>query len=479
MLALLLAASLLRLVFHLDHHFTIRDADFFPMDLGKAWDTGFRGGRVVPAMLGFLWGALCGDDPLVAKQVLSKTLLLLALPGFIMLALRAGLETRSAAFAALLFLTNAQLFGLYDTLGPYFLLTALVLWQIVFALDIRDGRRGALIRYGLVSVLALLCHRNALSTTGLTLGVIFFRPRERVFSVGSLLMFFGIVVLAAGKIIQVLRFDAVENLLQTRLYGEGVLASVDWNPPDTLEAVTSGIVSLVPGWAGVPCPWILCLALATVAGIAAAFHGARGMRRELQWISLLGFGAAACQPLVSEVLAADLFFQPSHAVYGFIWMPLLVLLLGRAIADRLPGWAGAAALVVLVSTNLWQGYGFRSEAFDLTRYEEFVRSRHEQPGVPLRLVPVFLRNEYAAAFPGASFLGPFVEDEARYNDFTTCDHHEFNLDIITYDELGAPLYRYREYLAQFEVWAEREGLDLECRERQTFTSCSARRAGGG
>jgi len=477
MLALLLTASLLRLVFHVDSHFTIRDADFFPMDVGVALNTDLRGGRVVPAMLSFLWSVLSGDDPLTAKQVLSKTLLLLALPGFITLALRAGLATRSAAFAALLFLTNAQLFGLYDTLGPYFLLVALVLWQIVFALDVRDGRRGALIRYGLITVLALLCHRNALVTTGLTLGVVFFRSRRRILSAGSLLLLSGVIALAAFKIALALRFDTMASLHHARTYEESLLASLDWNPPDTLESAASGVASLIPGWLGLSCSWIVFLAPCTVVGFAAALLGAREVRRELRWIALLGFGAAAGQAVISEILTADLFFQPSHGVYGFVWMPLLILLLSVAMADRLPERVGAAVLVALVCVNLWQGYGFRTEAFDYTGYEEFVDSQPETPGIHRRLVPAFILNEYARRLSDEAHIRTKVHDETHHNDFTTFDGPEFNIDVITYDELGAPLYRYREYLVQLRSWTEGNDLVLKCRQRRTFASCEVRRAG--
>ena len=474
-LALLLGVLLLRLIFHFDDHFTIRDADFFPTNLQIASDTGYRGGRVIPMLLGLLWAWFSGNDPFLAKQIFSKVLLLVALPGFVMLAIRSGQGVRSVGFGAVLFLANAQLFALYDTLGPYFLLMAVSLWQIVFALDARDARRGALLRFGLVSGIALLCHRNALVTTGLTMGIVFLWRRNWRLGTGAPLVFVGIIALATWKLSQAMRFDALENAHQAEIYGEGVLASVDWAPSAPLHSMIHGVLSLVPGWGGVMWPPIPYLAVATLVLTSAAFYGALGVRRELRWLSLLGLGAAAGLVGISEALATDLFFQPNHATYGFVWMPLLVLLLGRAMADGLPRLTGRAVLVMLVSINLWQGYGFRDEAFDFGGYEEFVQSEHDDSPVPRILVPAFMANEYAREFPEGSHLRPFVENEKQHNDFTTLPYPEFFLDIITYDELGIPLYRYGAYRRYFEAWAARSGLEVKCRERQTFTSCHVKR----
>ena len=479
MLALLLGALLLRLVLHFDNYFTIRDADFFPSDLRNASETGFRGGRVIPMLLGSFWAWLSGNDPLLAKQIFSKVMMLVALPGFVMLAIRSGLGVRSVGFGAVLFLANAQLFALYDTLGPYFFLVALSQWQIVFALDARDARKGALLRYGLISGIALLCHRNALMTTGLTMGIVFMARRSWRIKTGAPLVFCGFVAMATWKLYQAMRFDALEKAHQAEIYGKGVLASVDWAPSDVLHSITHGVLSLVPGWAGVTWPLTPYLAVATLVLVGSAFYGAQGVRRELRWLSLLGLAAAAGLVGISETAASDIFFQPNHATYGFVWMPLLVLLLGRAMADGLPRLTGRLALVVLVSINLWQGYDFRHEAFDFGGYEEFVASEHDDSPVPRLLVPAFMANEYAREFPEGSHLRPFVENEKQHNDFTTLPYPEFFLDIITYDELGIPLYRYGAYRRYFEDWAARSGLEVRCRERQTFTSCHVKRVAEG
>ncbi|MFH1531315.1 MAG: hypothetical protein ABIK09_11365 [Pseudomonadota bacterium] len=470
-LALLLGALALRLLFHFDDYFTIRDADFFPAELGPAAEMGYRGGRVIPLLLNVLSGTLSGDDPLLAKLIVGKVLLLAALPGFLVLAIRSGLGVRSVGFGAALFLASAQLFGLYDTLGPYSLLMATCLWQVVFALDARDGRKGALVRYAVASGVALLCHRNGLVFTGLTLGVVFLGRRDLRMKTRELLTLLGLVPLAAWKIVQVIRFDAAERAHQAEIYGKGVLASVDWGAPDLFGSVGSGVLSLMPGWAGILWPPIPYLAVATLLLVAAAAHGARGVRRELRWLSLAGLCAAAGLAVVTEALAAELFFQPNHATYGFMWMPLLVLLLGGALAEGLPRWAGGAALALLVGLNLWQGHGFRSEAFDPREYEEFVASEGGGPDLPRRLVPGFLANEYACKFPGSASPCPAVQNERVHNDFTRVARSEFVIDLITYDELGIPLYRYDLYREHLEAWGAVRGLEVDCRKHVTFTSC--------
>lgn len=474
LLALLLGALAIRLLLYHDDHFTIRDTDFYPADYLLQQELLFRGGRVIPLLLSNLWEALSGGSPFVAKKISGVVLLLLAAPGFVLMALRAGLQTRAVGFAAALFLAHAQLFGLYDTLGPYFLLMALFPWQVLLALDTRDGRAGAFPWFCAVTVVALLCHRNALMSTVITLGLVFLGRGGRRIRVREVAVFAGLLAIIAWKIHLSMRFDAIERGHQLLVYGQGLFRSVGWRPLFAAPAMTRGVLSLVPGWAGLMWPVVPYMAVTTLVFLGAAAAGATRIRPGLRWAACVALGGAVAMALLTEAMTTDLFFRPNHATYGSIWVPLFVVLLGAFLAEGLPRWLGGPLLVLLISLNLWSGHGFRTEAFDFRSYEAFVAEEIEERPGPRRLVPAFLANEYALRFPGGRSLRPFVRDETWHNDFTTFKTPRFHLDFIIYDELGLPLFRYEEYRQHFEDWAAATGREVRCRDFPTFTSCSVR-----
>ena len=474
LLALLLGALVLRLILYHDGHFTIRDTDFYPADYLLQRELLFRGGRVIPLLFSHLWEALSAGSPFLAKKIAGVVILLLASPGFVLMSLRAGLRVRATGFAAALFLANAQLFGIYDTLGPYFLLMALFPWQVLFALDSRDGRPGAFLRFCVVTVIALLCHRNALMSTGITLGVVFLGQGARRIRLRELAVFAGLLVIIAWKVLLSMRFDAIERDHQLLVYGSGLFRSIGWRPLFAGPAMARGVLSLIPGWAGVMWPVVPYMAAMTALFLGLLVAGAARIRLALRWAALFALGGAVVMALLTEAMTTDLFFRPNHATYGSIWVPLFVLLIGVFLADGLPRWLGGALLVLLIAVNLWSGHGFRTEAFDFRAYEAFVAEEiREHPG-PRRLVPAFLANEYALRFPVGRELRPFVRDETLHNDFTTFRARRFHIDFIIYDELGLPLFRYAEYRRHFEEWAAATGREVSCREFPTFTSCSTR-----
>ncbi len=470
-LALLLCSLLLRLLVHGDHHFTIRDADFFPADLDLRGGRQFRGGRFIPLLLSHVWGFLSGGEPFLAKQIAGKIQLVIATPAFVLLGLRARLDARTIGFGAALFLGNAQLFGLYDNLGPYFLLVAVVLWQVLAALEARDDPARGLARYFLISCVALLSHRTGMVTTFLTAGILFFGPGRRRLDARAWLMNGIFAALSVGKVIMLTRFDALEKAHQTEVYSRGILSSVEWTVAPVPASIGEGLLTLFPGWGGVLWDQPLYLGAATLLLIGGGVLGWIGLRRELRWLSVMALAAAAALVVATEAATAESFFKPNHATYSFVWMPIFVLLLGRALAERLPRWVGGAALVLLLGVNLWQGAGFRQQSFDFNRYERFVLAERWAAEVPHRLVPAFLGNEFARLFQPGSHLRPYVQQEATHNDFTTLHQREFVIDVITYDELGLPLYRYRAYLHHLREWAASQGLTVTCRPFQTFTSC--------
>lgn len=475
MLALLLGALVLRLIFMFDDYFTIRDADFFPAEIHIQGGRLLRGGRLIPMLLSFVWGAVSRGDPFVAKKIAGIAILLFAVPGVALLGIRARLSARAVAFAVALFLASAQVFALYDTMGPYFLLLVLFVWQLIFSLEAREGGRRALFLYSIISLIALLCHRNALMTTGLTLGLIFLGRGGRRIRQAEVAVLFAFFAIGAWKIFHAMRFDALQTARHAAVYENGFFRAVGWEPSLASEGIIEGGLSLLPGWAGVPWSLLLPAAAINLVLLIAVVLGAVRVRRELRWVAALGFCGAVGLAMVTGAVTAGLFFQPNHATYGSVWLPLFVVLLGQFLAERPPRWAGNLLLIGLLAVNIWQGHGFRGEAFDFRGYETFVATELEHGHMHhRRLVPAFLVNEYARRIPAGSQFRPFIPNETLHNDFTTIRSSEFDLDFITYDELGIPLFRYKKYRRYFEAWAARHGLEVNCREFPTFTSCRAR-----
>lgn len=478
--ALLLGLLLLRLIFQQDQYYTIRDADFFPAEFHIRNGQLLRGGRLIPTLLSYVWGVLSGGHPLLAKKISGIAIMLFALPGVTLLGIRTGLSVRAVAFATALFLANAQVFGLYDAMGPYFLLLALCAWQLIFALEARRNQRHALLIFGVISLIAVLCHRNALMSTGLSLGLIILRREEtriRRAEVATLGLF---LVLGAWKVIMATRFDAIQHAHHAAVYENGFFSSIAWGPSPVLRGILEAGLSLLPGWAGARWPPLPYLVAANLVLLTALVLGAANIRREIRWLAALGFAGTVGLTMATEAFAADLFFRPNHATYASFWLPLFVVLLGRFMAERFPAGLGNLLLVALLAVNIWQGDRYRDQAFDFRHYETFVAKQIEGGNLHhRRLVPAFLVNDYARRVPVGSHVRPFIPNERLHNDFTTIQTPEFDLDIITYNELGIPLFRYDKYRRYFEAWAAQRGLMVDCLTFSTFVSCRVRLRGSG
>ncbi len=441
LLLVLLGLALLRLLTHVDHYLTVRDLDFFPAELQTHLSPGYRGGQPLALWLNWRWSRLAGEDALLVKQIFAKAYVVLYVPIFVSMARRFGQDTRTAAVSLFLFLTGSVTFALYDTLGPYFLLLLATGLQLVFLADVVEGTE-PFWKLCAVSVLALVCHRNGIVTTGFSLAVVaWYRRKALVEPAWNVLLGLALAAWVGLQLRGFLELDRDARGYQLDVHPPHLFDYRPGSMGDTLAAALQDLPALFSRLVGVDVgmEWLAVVA-ATV--LAVIVWRARGTARRVAYVFFLGCLVLAVMLVVStRFMAADLFCQPNHATYNSLLVPFLFLFVGGALSQLRSGWLRAGIIVLLVAVNLWTGYRYRGEAFDLPAYQASLEARGAGSS-ECRLIPSFVPDAYFGRFSDGNGRRPSAADERRWNDFTRIDDREFCVDVIEYNELGVPFFAY-------------------------------------
>lgn len=469
----LVVVALLRLLTNFDSYLTIRDTDFFPHNIGEDLSFHYRGGRPLALWLNWLWSLVAGKDALWVKQSFAKLYVVAYVPVFIALARRFGQSAQAAAVSLLLFLAGSVTFALYDALGPYFLLFPLTGLQLIYMLDAIE-EEGPFWHFCLASLVALVCHRNAIFTTTLALGLMgMYRRRLLYETVADFVFSLGLLTLVIVKVKTILAFDWHARVRQLHVHPPHVFEAA----PNDLTSITLAtlreLAALGPRFVGVD---IGVTALSLVASgliVWVVVRGRRTLKPPLYLYALGVFGLALLLVVMSQYYGPDLFFLPNHATYNSMLVPLLFLFIGGEVARLHPRAVAIGLVVVLLGSNLWFGYQYRGEAFDVAAYDRSVEEL-ETKHLPRYLTPAFVPSVYSQWFPEGYENRPFIRDERTRNDFTLITDREFHFDVVQYDEMGTPFCRYASFQRRFEEFLDMRGYQHTMVQHHTFVRYHAR-----
>jgi len=397
-LFILVILALVRLLAHVDSYLTIRDTDFFPHNIGEDLSVHYRGGRPLALWLNWLWSLVAGPDALLVKQTFAKLYVVLYVPVFLALARRFAQSAQAAAISLLLFLTGSVTFALYDALGPYFLLLPIVGLQLIFMVDAIE-EKGPYWAFCLASFAGLLCHRNAIFTTVLALGLVgIYRRRLLYETVADLVFSLGLITMVTVKVKTILAFDWHARVRQLHVHPPHVFEAAPSDLSSVAFSTLRELAALGPRFMGVE-SGVLALSLAASALL---IWGVVRSRRHLGaplFLFCLGlFGLALLLVVMSQFYGTDLFFLPNHATYNSMLVPILCLFVGGAVGELKPRGIAIAVVTLLVASNLYFGYQYRSEAFDVATYDASVEEL-EKKQLPRYLTPAFVPSVYSQWFP--------------------------------------------------------------------------------
>jgi hypothetical protein len=464
-LATLSLLLLVRLLVHVDSYLTVRDIDFFPFQSIGGIDFDYRGLRPVPLALNLLWSKLAGSNIVVVKHLFARFYILCALPIFFALGARCGMDLRTRLLASILFLGSAPVFALYDSLGPYFLLVILASLQLTLTIAIVDGE-DRMVSFGLVSMVGIFSHRVAVLTALICVMVIAIKARQALTrTVGAALVILALVVAGIMKTEASMMFDAFQSVRQDGIYPSFLFLQSD-GPWMVAFDVAVAAVSLPARLLGIPAASLpVAVTTLLLGGLLVAYAGT-SCRRGLRIYGAAALAGGMALVVLTEYAARDLFFRPNHVTYNTVWLPVLFLFMGTALA-RLPRVPAYVLLVLLTGVNLWQGYQYRQEAFDPMEFA-FATSGVHGAEVEHRLVPAFIPSSYWLHLRELSGVQEIASEEARVNDYTNLNGPAFVLDVVEYDEMGYPMMRYREYEERFLAWARQHGYRVVSQSYRTF-----------
>lgn len=470
LLLLFIFLLLIRLITNTDNFLTIRDFDFYPNYINKLsfsfWKYYIY--RPLIAFINYIFMKLAHANILILKHFLGKIYIILYIPIFLTLCSKFKLNNTQTSIALILFLVNPVIFATYDTLSPYFLIILFSNLQLIFLLESIEKNK-SLLGYTIISILSLFCHWLMTINFLITLFIIFYKKnkifRKKINYIYIIVIAIFAIIVSAGAIDWIFFKEASIKLNSYMC----MFFPPYQNNFSFIKQTIYSLLYIIPLHTGIifykSYLFLFIINIIVFPIIIKNLQKTKNLELKIYTnLHLISFTSLVLVIQISNKLLLNSYHY-NAPLYTISLIPFIIIGLISS-SQKINKVIFYLFLIILILVNIYLGYSYRKESFDINSY--ITKNKILENNIDHLLVPSFVEKVMLSRY----HLGKRINKDSNLfiiDDYRKIKSKNFVIDVIEYDELGYPMYDYRNYKKHIENYFSQNNFYIKKQSLHTFT----------